>query len=43
LEKYLNHVDAGMEEIIHNALDKLYEITDKEFIDLRNYPDDVMM
>lgn len=39
LEKYLNYVDSDMKEIIYNALDKLHGISDKEFTDLRNYPE----
>lgn len=43
LEKYLNYVDSDMKEIIHNALDKLHGISDKEFTDLRNYPEDEIL
>lgn len=43
LEKYLNHVDSDMKEIIHNTLDKLYGISDMEFTDLRNYPEDEIL
>lgn len=43
LGKYLNYVDSDMKEIVRNALDKLHGISDKEFTDLKNYPDDEIL
>lgn len=38
MKEYLKFVDSEMAEIVRNAIDKLCKATDKEYLDIRNYP-----
>lgn len=38
LKTYLNTVDYAMKEIIQSLINKLYEATEQEFLELINYP-----
>ena len=38
MKEYLKFVYSEMAEIVRNAIDKLCKATDKEYLDIRNYP-----
>lgn len=40
LKEYLNLADPDMSEIIHSAIDKLHDLENEEFYELRQYPID---
>ena len=40
LKLYTDSEDSGMNETLHNTISKLHGVTEQEFIELLEYPDD---
>ena len=38
LKTYLNTDDSAMKEMVQSVIDKLHKVTEREFLELINYP-----